>query len=135
MDVLDDDVDNIGFEFDFGMKLERAQHDVLLQLDVDEPDDDSDDDDECDVQSTTVLEFGGITIKTAVFTSLLLLLFVSKLELLALLLLFVFDDDAFINGESSMNANVFFRSSNVNEQLESLGVAGVCKGAMNCCGC
>jgi len=29
-----------------------------------------------------------------------------------------------ISGESSMNANVFFKSSNVNEQFESLGVVG-----------
>jgi len=29
-----------------------------------------------------------------------------------------------INGESSMNAKVFFKSSNVNEQLLSLGVTG-----------
>lgn len=29
-----------------------------------------------------------------------------------------------MSGESSMNASVFFKSSNVNEQLESLGVDG-----------
>jgi hypothetical protein len=104
VDADETEVDKIGFELDFGMKLDRvvAQQDVLLQLDVDEPDDESDDDDECDdVQSTTVLLELGITIKTSVFTS-----FVSTL---LVLLLLAFE---FIKGESSMNANVFLRSSN-----------------------
>jgi hypothetical protein len=104
VDADETEVDKIGFELDFGIKLDRvvAQQDVLLQLDVDEPDDESDDDDECDdVQSTTVLLELGITIKTAVFTS-----FVSAL---LVLLLLAFE---FIKGESSMNANVFLRSSN-----------------------
>lgn len=57
----EDDEDNIGLEFDFGMKF-IAQYEVLLQLDVDEPDEDKDDEDDNEVQSTE-LAFG-ITIST-----------------------------------------------------------------------
>jgi hypothetical protein len=91
------------------MKLERAvpQQLLLLQLEEEEPDEDKDeeDEDEDDEVQSTVLAFG-ITIRAFEFVAHLLELFEFVLALLLLLWLVL------IRGESSMNASVFFRSSN-----------------------
>ena len=99
-DVFDeDDEDNIGLEFDFGMKF-IAQYEVLLQLDVDEPDEDKDDDDDNEVQSTE-LAFG-ITISTWLLLTAFALAIFTVLPF------------GLMSGESSIKASVFFKSSKAN---------------------
>jgi len=105
-DVGDIDM-SIGFELDLGRKPGAAQHEP--QLDADEADEVDVDEDDESAQSVPLLAFG-FTIST-LLTALHTLVTVELSSCL-------------MSGESSMNANVFLRSSNVNEQLESLGVCG-----------
>lgn len=85
----------------------------------DEVDEDRDEEEDEAEQSATcsrvvavpvgaVVSGGGMTVRAEVWL----------LEMLDLFVLVL------INGESSINASVFFKSSKVNEQLESFGVIG-----------
>jgi len=73
------------------------------------------------------VESFGTTIKTFVelFTVLFTLLFAAFVAVMVVAeVVEEVEPAGLISGESSMNANVFFKSSNVNEQFESFGVVG-----------